>query len=90
MPFHQSHSSGLRLKFPTPLLFFLSLGILMCCLCEIVVILGLVQMWCNCPYYVTMENETPLKKSIKEGGLCVGFVKHILIDDVVEMHIIIW
>ena len=37
-----------------------------------------------------MEKQTPLEESINEGGLCVGFVKHLLIDDVLEMHIRIW
>ena len=28
-----------------------------------------------------MESQSPLKKSIKESGLCVGPVKHLLIGD---------
>ena len=28
-----------------------------------------------------MESQSSLKKSIKEGGLCVGPVKHLLVGD---------
>ena len=31
-----------------------------------------------------MESQSPLEKSIKESGLCVGPVKHLLIGNIVD------